>query len=331
MKPEVRQVERILALTNVKIIRDAIFKTFFDKGAKYEGRPPDVKHLKDADRFLTCHLKHIVSAIGEAADVLVDPLEAGIRKALAIHYGSQLPRVRRKFSHTEDPESKHKAFKDDPTYCWFSLKKGGWRGLAKSIRQIMETHETSELIPAPDAILHRLKAYCKRSGMYSLWRLRETDRTLPNGNYEETLERIPDTIRVRTVAFEEMDESHPRMLIHIEFVHCSSDKNLREHTEIIKEGLLSLMSKRHQRKGRYVYCPDRDDSKVLEILEVPKARADAPLICLPQQSRMSETEKFILSDFSAEIATAQGSENYVVGCVAFFFLSFFFLSFFPLV
>ena len=67
------------------MIRDAIDSTFFNDGC---GHDPNVRitndMLKEIDRKLFVAVRHVVSVLGEIGDVLVDPFEHDIRRALGI-------------------------------------------------------------------------------------------------------------------------------------------------------------------------------------------------------------------------------------------------------
>ncbi len=269
---------------------------FLNAGSKYEGRSIDPENLKDLDRHLKCQLKHIISAIGEAADVLLDPLEVGIRKSLSFMHHRMMDYGYKSFAHTVKPSTgaSRKQFEENPTYCKFTLRKLGIRGLAEQVRGIMETEELASTIPSADAIERRFRIWTKRSAFYYQFRIRE-NQGVPKGPGEEAPEifRVAGTEKTRTVAFlEENDQMYPLFTVHIQYTYPENPQTeLREHTDVLKAGIMSLLSKRHQRAGRYVFCSDKDTAEVLEIIDVPTARPDAPLICLPQTSRMSDMEQ----------------------------------------
>ena len=84
----------IRRLINIKVIMDAIESTFFNEGcghptvvssdSKTTIAPISLDDLKKVDRRLFVCVRHVASALGEKGDVLIDPFEHDIRRALKI-------------------------------------------------------------------------------------------------------------------------------------------------------------------------------------------------------------------------------------------------------
>ena len=81
-EPNPSMFQRILILARINCILDAIDKTFFIKGAKHFGKSIHVNDFKDLDRKLFCSSQHVVSALGETIELLIDPAEPIIKRAI---------------------------------------------------------------------------------------------------------------------------------------------------------------------------------------------------------------------------------------------------------
>ncbi len=99
----------------------------------------------------------------------------------------------------------------------------------------------------------------------------------------------------------------------VTFLNGRSQKEFRAHTEILKEGLLDMLSKRWQKDGRYVFCPNSKNSKVLDILTVPPSDPKADYLCLPQLSRLTDDERTILKDLEGVLGNIKSSEHHAIG------------------
>lgn len=90
-EPNSSMFQRILVLARINCILDALENTFFAKGAKYAGKRITVQSFKELDRKLYCCAQHVVSALGETLELLIDPAEPIIRRGLKyIHEFAEL-------------------------------------------------------------------------------------------------------------------------------------------------------------------------------------------------------------------------------------------------
>jgi hypothetical protein len=318
-EPNTAQVDRIMMLARINTICDALARTFFYKGAPYEGKPIQLEHLKSLDRLLFCSVRHIVRAIGEAADVLVDPLERDIRKAMGILHEQESEGNAMLYAYkmTDDyimDENGVKKYetKQNPSYLWFYLTSKGppFRALAQKIKNIMAT-EKMNIVPSEDAIELRLTKWCSRTFEASEWTLESDGRKNP------VLRELPGTRIKRSVAYTSEGKSSKRLLIHAEFIRPETMKlkfnqygtkkntEFKQHTEVLKDALRSVLNRKYQIPRRLVFCQDQQKPDLLEILEIEGGTENSKLISVPQTNRMSKEAAKCLGDASKFYDTAR--------------------------
>ena len=82
IEPNSTMYERVSTTARMNCILDAIYRLFLYKGSRYSKTYVQLKHLKDIDPLLFCNVQHIVSAIGESLDILINPVEIIVKEAL---------------------------------------------------------------------------------------------------------------------------------------------------------------------------------------------------------------------------------------------------------
>lgn len=301
-EPTTGQIDRIMMLARINCIRDAIERTWFNKGAPYEGKSIELDQFKYLDRLLFCSVRHIVRAIGEAPDVIVDPLEGDIRKAMGILHKQEAQRnvmqydyrILEDYTIDENGVKKTKRV-DNPSYLWFYLSGGGrkFHSLAHKIKIVMEA-EKMDIVPSEDAIELRVRKWCDRNFEASDWVLEK----LPNKHHQLT--QVPDTKKVRRAAFTDEGSNSRRLLVHIEFIRNDSGKNrqFEKHIEVLKIALKYVLNRKYQIPRRLVFCQHPKVPKLLEIIDFEGETESSKLICLPQTNKMSEEDAKCLGEAS---------------------------------
>lgn len=160
-EPNPTMYERIITSARFNVIHDAIKRKFFNKGAQYQGKPIEVNQFRDLDPLLYCCCQHIICAIGESIDLVMDPIEHYMKIALrSIHM------------YNEDGGGKFKKKKfvvgnetieaTDATYLRFGLKYNK-KNISTWICQQIALMPEAEIKPSPAAIEQRLTKWTKRN------------------------------------------------------------------------------------------------------------------------------------------------------------------------
>jgi len=168
VEPNPTMYERIMTTARMNTILEALYKLFFYKGSKYQGKPIEISNLMDLEPYLFCTSQHIVSAIGETIDVLIDPLEYNIRNALRTmhkNFDSNTKKYKVRKGNVLTPNGLYSP-EDISIATWlrFKLDRTLDNLCGKILEAIMraEVTSTNRITPSVEAIKTKLLTWTKR-------------------------------------------------------------------------------------------------------------------------------------------------------------------------
>lgn len=160
-EPNPTMYERVMTTARCNSILDAVNKLFFYKGAKYSKKFIDINYLKDLDPLLYCTTEHIMGAISETIDVIIDPLEFMIKQSLRIIH-KEAEANEQKYKVVVKSNGEKKVFVTLANTLRFACK-GKKTTLAVLISSIIiNRFENAKLRPSIEAITQRLDGWTKR-------------------------------------------------------------------------------------------------------------------------------------------------------------------------
>lgn len=293
---QIRNVERVVNFARVRCLQDAVYTTFFAPGAEFRGVPYDPSQMKALDHKLVISVQHLVSSIGEQADLILNPHEKPVVEALGKIWWKQPSHLF--WASGVDGDQ------DDCTYLRFELKGsdrgnfGGreWReeesGPAKYLplanaisRLILAEDETGQHSPSVDEICLFLDSLCRRTASCRQWKKRpvgtgggESARPLEPNNEANTFEvtRLGESSRkVRDLAHFVNKNGATAIAIQADYL-CHPSK--KTHTEILADGIKECLSRRGQSPRRLLFCPNYDHPSVYDVIDVPGGTERSPLL-----------------------------------------------------
>ncbi len=308
-EPNASTFERIRVLARMNTIYDAINMTFFSEGARYRDAPILIDHFQALDRKLYCTVQHVVSALGELLDLLIDPTEIVIRKALKIIFErrelSGTNPYQSKMVVTENPDGSFtKNWIPVPTYARLALQCGGrsLRPLAAKIYSTIQTMDRTDggNQPSRTVIVKTLKSWMQRQ-----FNAHEYTRAV-DSEMGEKLTPKPGEKHMMEIA----SKNDKAFFVHIAFIH--PEHALCSPAETIEKILQKMLSSKYQMEQRLVFTPNRTVHHVRDIISIPAPQPHAPYLCLPLVARITDLEKTMLAGIDQYTNKYRESDHVII-------------------
>jgi hypothetical protein len=302
-QPNPSMFERIMVTARINCILDALEVTFFSPGGKYYGKPISVDCLKDLDKKLFCASQHIVSAIGECYELLIDPAEDFVRRAILQLWGNSKNKVKNLFDGCNQNVAVVKDGMPSATTTWswitdYNYCKVNFQGatIAHLVAKIWSTIPKLTN-PAPstkyskDAIKKIIDSWCNRQIQ------------APKYGQDAKDEAKPIVVDTAETCQELAKQSNKSLFIHTHFLQRKTFKPEEFVENIIKD----IYSRRHQLAQSFIWTVDEKNPNIRNMLTVTGAKQremidstgrkfyGTPMITLPSAVRMSAMERSMLS------------------------------------
>lgn len=228
-EPNPTMYERVMTTARCNVILDALNKLFFYKGSKYSKKFIDLNYLKELDPILYCNTEHIMGAISESIDVIIDPLEFMIKQALRILH-KESDANEQKYKVTVKMVGEKRVYVTNANVLRFACK-GNKKNLSQLIYSIiLNRFDNAKLRPSLPAIKQRLDRWTKRQ-----YRTYKYDFVRDDGGKMEKPERqyieLPYIRTFRTISGWDEDKAY---FVDYEFLFPGMGKKLDEKLESIK-------------------------------------------------------------------------------------------------
>jgi len=324
----VRDTARIARLASIKCIQDAIYRLFFRQGAKYYDKRFETAQLLELDRMLVVNLEHTINSIGEQADLIINPYEYSILKALGTIWKNQ----RTSSFWCSAPG----ANENDATYMRFLVDNASntqstsptrFSKLAHEVSRCIHTlGEKDEFAPSPDAVCYYLHGLCTQKQPCRAWKrsgraqIGTTPSTMPyranvvgaDNVVQESVQREgEETRKVRPIALQISDLNTFSIGIQADIFLIG---NRHQHLEVLKEAIKDLLSHAKQRGRRILFCHSRKNPSFYDILDIPESREDAPTLKIKETiinrtSFRSPARKVLIIDDDIDLMALRRRNN----------------------
>lgn len=331
-EPNPSMFTRVLILARINCILDAIDNTFFTKGAKFAGKPIEVWMLKHLDRKLYCTAQHVVSALGETIELMIDPSELIVRRCLKYMHqngdnGSRPYRQLRQF--VDGPDNAAQRIIDtgtDNSNDYIAAVINNAPAISASTNFGVKGNNKHAVrtppVCKPD---YNYIAFPKKMDKCSLkvlatrissvadnldprppyrpssdvvhdiliaWKQRKID----SYNWAETTPGFPPEEiideRVKPGSHHLIIDNEQRYHVHTKFIMSCDDSHTPK--DFIQNVIVDLFSRKHQLPQSFCFTPNECDPHIRDMIHVP-GEINNKMITIPSVVRVTSIERSMLS------------------------------------
>lgn len=281
----IRTVQRIIIAARQNCIDDVQEKTWFHRHAKYNGVDISLDQLLEIDRKLALTTNHIVAAIGETYDNIINPLTDVVRNCIykMFHMLGKGARFKRRVVNRPLNELQKLPEKDrDKTWIAFDynyMRFGGYSDnslteLSKSISKFSQS--MGGVIVPPESVKCILKEWMDTKvncHVYSKGGCDNPEVIYGEQGHEEECE-------LTEVKPFKIGGTTARPLVEVTstsvhfLYHYFGEENPKDSITILKETIVTILSCAHQMHGKFIFDNDKEFPFIRNVIEVTKNTSD---------------------------------------------------------
>lgn len=313
--PNVRVSHSIIILARQNCIRECIERNWLHRNAKYNGKPVNMDQFLDIDPMLFLTTSHIVGAIGECYDRIVNPMVDVVRKCirqlfLEAEIGSRFKRTMKiQTKGVGNNKFEKRITRFNYNYMRFPLyTAGGINDFCKRIEVMSAT--LGGLIVPPETAFDIVMGWvqCKvKSPFYAV-------KGKSNGPYEQdenTANEI-ETDLANIIPDKSIKDGDYVMVelagksIHFLYHHFIKE-DPEESISILKNAVVDILSCSQQIDGKFLFSNDSQFPFVREVIEI--RQHSTKMISLPAMNLIKRELKVVLEETHSISMSGESEEE----------------------